>query len=141
MASRTATTMTAIQDEIAERLRFAQGLLTTGRLTTGVWPKCCAWLLRTSLERSVAALHRAHREPSISMRTDLLTLPLYVDQPLASHTARLWGTLSVVANHTDYAQAPTVDELRGWHTETAAVTEGLLTALRTAGDHVGRRVG
>ncbi|MCS7482720.1 hypothetical protein ACFFQW_17160 [Umezawaea endophytica] len=129
MATRTATTTTTIQHEIAERLRFAHGLLTTGRLTTGIWPKCCAWLLRTSLERSVAALHHAHREPSISMRTDLLTLPLYVDQPLANHTARLWGTLSVVANHTDYAQAPTVEELRGWHTETSTVTDSLLTAL------------
>lgn len=129
MASRTAITMTAIQDEIAERLRYAQSLLTTGLLTTGIWPKSCAWLLRTALERSVAALHRAHHEPSISMRTDLLTLPLYVDQPLAHHTARLWGTLSVVTNHTDYAHAPTVEELRGWHTETSRVTTGLLTAL------------
>ncbi len=129
MASRTALTTTAIQDEIADRLRFANGLLTTGRLATGIWPKSCAWLLRTALERSVAALHRAHHEPSTSMRTDLLTLPLYVDRPLAHHTARLWGTLSVVANHTDYAQAPTVEELRGWHTETSTVTTGLLTAL------------
>lgn len=132
MASRTAITMTAIQDEIAERLLFANGLLTTGRLATGIWPKCCAWLLRTALERSVSALHRAHHEPSISMRTDLLTLPLYVDQALAHHAARLWGTLSVVANHTDYAQAPTVDELRGWHTEASRVTDGLLTALPNA---------
>ncbi|MEO6088263.1 MAG: hypothetical protein ABIQ18_34635 [Umezawaea sp.] len=129
MASRTATTTTALQVEIAERLCFANGLLTTGRPTSGIWPKCCAWLLRTALERSVAALHRAHHEPSISMRTDLLTLPLYVDPPLAHHTARLWGTLSVVANHTDYAQAPTVAELRAWHTEASEVTKGLLTAL------------
>ncbi|HEX6344762.1 hypothetical protein [Umezawaea sp.] len=129
MASRTATTTTAVQDEVAERLRFANGLLTTGGLATGIWPKCCAWLLRTALERSVAALHRAHHEASTGMRTDLLTLPLYVDTPLAHHTARLWGTLSVVANHTDYARAPAVDELRGWHTETTDVTTGLLTAL------------
>src|ERR1041384_1235934 len=98
LASRTARTTTAIQVEIAERLCFANGLLTTGS-PTGIWPKCCAWLLRTSLERSVAALHRAHHEPSISMRTDLLPPPLYVDPPLAHHTGRLWGTLSVVANH------------------------------------------
>jgi hypothetical protein len=131
LTSRTAPITTAVQVEIAERLRFANGLLTTGRTTTGIWPKCCAWLLRTSLERSVAALHRAHREASISMRTDLLTLPLYVDPPLAHHTARLWGTLSVVTSHTDYAQAPTVAQLRAWHTETSEVTDGLLTALTT----------
>lgn len=132
MASRTDMTTTAIQVEIAERLCFANGLLTTGTPSTGIWPKCCAWLLRTSLERAVAALHRAHHEPSISMRTDLLTLGLYVDPPLAHHTARLWSTLSVVANNTDYAQAPTVEQLRGWHCETAKVTAGLLTALATA---------
>ena len=131
MPSRTATTMTAIHEEIAERLLFAKGLLTTGGLATGIWPKCCAWLLRTALERSVAALHRAHHEPSVSMRTDLLTLPLFVDQPLAHHTARLWGTLSVVANHTDYNQAPTIAELRAWHTEASTVTTDLLTALPT----------
>jgi hypothetical protein len=129
VARLTPTTRPATQDESPARLRYAHGLLTTGRLTTGVWPKCCAWLLRSSLERSVAALHRAYREPSISMRTDLLTLPLYVDQPLANQTARLWGTLSVVTNHTDYAEAPTVEELRGWHSETSTVTTGLLTAL------------
>jgi hypothetical protein len=129
LASRPALMTTTIQVEVAERLCFANGLLNTGRPATGIWPKCCAWLLRTSLERSVAALHRAHHEPSTSMRTDLLTLPLYVDPPLAHHTARLWGTLSVVTDHTDYAQAPTVAELRGWHAETAEVTDGLLAAL------------
>jgi hypothetical protein len=124
-----AFTTTAVQVEIAERLNFANGLLTTGHLTTGIWPKCCAWLLRTALERSVAALYRAHREPSTSMRTDLLTLPLYVNPPLAHHTARLWDTLSTAADHTDHTHPPTVAELRGWHTEATDVTEDLLAAL------------
>ncbi|PRY31027.1 hypothetical protein [Umezawaea tangerina] len=125
-------TATAIQDEVAERLVFANGLLSAVRLPGGIWPRCCVWLLRTALERTVSAVLRSHDEPDTSPRTDLLTLPLYADPRIASATSRLWEALTRVANHQDYELAPTAAELRKWHTEAVRTTTALFAEVDTA---------
>jgi hypothetical protein len=63
------------------------------------------------------------------MRALLLTLPKYVEAETAYDAARLWHVLSRVAHHHDYELAPTVDELRGWHSDAVRVTTVLLDQL------------
>ncbi|MET1075336.1 MAG: hypothetical protein ABWY11_22000 [Umezawaea sp.] len=125
-------TATAIQDEVAERLVFANGLLSTATMPGGIWPRCCVWLLRTALEHTVSAVLRSHDEPATSPRTDLLTLPLYADNRVASATARLWEALTRVANHQDYELAPTAAELRKWHSEAVRTTSALFAEVESA---------
>ncbi|WNV83751.1 hypothetical protein [Umezawaea sp. Da 62-37] len=124
----TATT-TAIQDEVAERLVFANGLLNAATMPGSIWPRSCVWLLRTALEHAVSAVLRSHDEPDVSPTADLLALPLYVDNGLAGTTTRLWEALTRVANHQDYESAPTAAELRKWHSEAVRTTSALFAEL------------
>jgi hypothetical protein len=116
--------------EVAERLSFADELLSAERLPTGIWPKCCAWLLRGAVERAVVALCADRYGAQPTSRAQLLTLPKYVEPDLAHDTATLWYSLSRAAHHHDYELIPTADELRSWHTDAVRITQGLLDALK-----------
>ncbi|MEO6088266.1 MAG: hypothetical protein ABIQ18_34650 [Umezawaea sp.] len=118
-------------EEVSKRLSYADDLLSDERLPIGIWPKCCAWLLRTAVERAIVALCVASYGAHLSTRAHLLTLSKYVDPNLAHATAALWYSLSRAAHHHDYELAPTADELRSWRSDAVQVTEGLLAALST----------
>ncbi|WP_243795361.1 hypothetical protein [Saccharopolyspora gloriosae] len=101
----------------AVRLRHAERLL-NGRLeVSGVWPRCCAWLLRLALENALRELW-GQRRPELSAcsrRAQLLALQMFTGMDTARATAELWYALSRVAHHHDYDLSPTAAELRDWH--------------------------
>ncbi|PRY31021.1 hypothetical protein [Umezawaea tangerina] len=114
---------------VLDRLAHVERMLSDARTLDGVRVRCGAWLLRTTLERAVVALCAARCGPNGSMHAMLLSLPRYLDDDVAEDTAQLWHALCRAAHHHDYEIAPTVDELRGWHCDTARLADALLAEL------------
>ncbi|WNV83757.1 hypothetical protein [Umezawaea sp. Da 62-37] len=114
---------------VLDRLAHVERMLSDARTLDGVRVRCGAWLLRTTLERAVVALCATRCGPSGSTHAMLLSLPRYVDEDVAEDVARLWHALRRAAHHHDYEIAPTVDELRSWHADTARLAGELLAEL------------
>ncbi|MET1072178.1 MAG: hypothetical protein ABWY11_05975 [Umezawaea sp.] len=114
---------------VLDRLARVERMLSDAHTLDGVRVRCGAWLLRTTLERAVVALCATRFGPSGSMHAMLLSLPRYVDDDVAEDAAQLWHTLCRAAHHHDYEIAPTADELRSWHADTARLADELLAGL------------
>lgn len=105
-----------------ELLAAADQLLTTPVPGAGAqWPRACALLIRLALEMTLDRFWaRVLPEAAgCGMRQQLLLLPLYTgDRPTAVGLAReAWLGLAGAAHHHAYELAPTVGELRAWHTD------------------------
>lgn len=104
-----------------ELLESAEQLLTSAVPGVGAQgPRACALLIRLALEMTLDR-YWERVLPSAAecgMRAQLLLLPLYTSgMPEAAPLAReAWLGLAGAAHHHAYELAPTVSELRGWHT-------------------------
>lgn len=86
------------------------------RDTTGLWPRTSAFLIRAALEEALTELWQrlGLRMAECSMHAQLVSLPVYVDPPLAQAIRAAWGELSDACHHHPYELAPTAWQLRGW---------------------------
>ncbi|MFD5826952.1 hypothetical protein [Lentzea sp. NPDC060358] len=118
--------------DVQDRLTCVANLLARPDQLDGVRIRCCAELLRTAVERSVAracgAEHTDHPVHAL-----LLSLPSHVDADVAYETSQLWHALSRAIRHHGYELTPTIDELRGWHADTADVVAALQSTLTLFG--------
>jgi hypothetical protein len=84
----------------------------------GSWSRAAAFLIRCSLEDTVADLWISESVPALAecaLSTQLLCLPVYVgDEILARDVHATWAQLSNACHAHSYELAPTVDELRRW---------------------------
>ena len=109
----------------------------------GWWPRTAAFLIRAALELELRAFWGC-TEPGTeeaSMRAQLLVL-VTTSPPgpeAARDVAAAWHALSRACHHHPYELAPTVAELRAWHT----TVSGLSAVLQTSGTgaHVAGTVG
>jgi hypothetical protein len=105
-----------------------------GRLLTtvvpesrGRWPRCCAWLIRLAMERSLDE-YWARVLPDgaeCSMRAQLLLLPRYADAHTVEDVTEAWLGLARVTHHHAYDLAPTAAELRHWLELVTSITARL----------------
>jgi hypothetical protein len=102
--------------------------------TRGMWPRCCAWLLRLALERALDDYWATTNPPvrDCSRRAQLLALARYLATDDAEHITQVWNDLSRASHHHAYELAPTAGELRRWHADVDHAIGELadLTALR-----------
>lgn len=90
----------------------------------GNWPRICALLLRLALEEALDD-YWGRVVPSAaacSMRAQLLLLPRFAGDEAALLARESWLGLCRAAHHHAYELAPTVGELRGWHSDVTTVT-------------------
>jgi hypothetical protein len=129
-----------MSDPIApeELLDLADQMLTSPTPGLGsLWPRVCALMIRLALELSLDR-YWARVLPEgaeCGMRQQLLLLPQYTRvSPGAAEAASLareaWLGLAGAAHHHAYELAPTVEELRRWHTAVSRLTV-LLPGTRT----------
>lgn len=115
------------------RLDYAARLL-TGSGLTGVWPRCCCWLIRLALEHAMAELWTS-RCPDLvtchAMRPKLLVLGKFVDSDTSRRVGELWNILSRAAHHHAYELAPTSAELRSWLDEATVLATRVHAAAIT----------
>lgn len=83
---------------------------------TGRWPRAAALLARQALEWGVAArcVELAPAVAQCNVRTQLLCLPLVVDEELAHDVTHTWAALSHACHYHPYDLSPTASELAGW---------------------------
>lgn len=121
-----------------ELLDLADQMLTSPTPGLGsLWPRVCALLIRLALERSLDR-YWARVLPEgadCGMRQQLLLLPQYTRASAGAADAaplarEAWLGLAGAAHHHAYELAPTVEELRGWHTAVSQLT-ALLPGTRT----------
>jgi len=111
----------------AVRLHHAGRLLAGDVELSGVWPRCCAWLLRLAVEHALRELWAARR-PELAdcpMRTQLLALRRFTDPDSAHDVADVWCALSRLAHHHDYELPPSAAELQHWYHRTARICAAL----------------
>ncbi len=118
--------------DISDRLRCVANLLSAPDQLDGVRIRCCAELLRTAVERAVARACGAENSDR-PVHALMISLPSHVDADVAHDASQLWHALSRAIRHHGYELTPTVAELRGWHADTAAVTEALHPTLTLSG--------
>jgi hypothetical protein len=91
--------------------------------TAGVWPRAAALLARQALELGLARLWAA--KPSAAgltgcpMRSQLLSMNVYLDEDVAARAAYLSAELSRACHYHSYELAPTAAELTRWLNEAA----------------------
>lgn len=87
-------------------------------MTTGVWPRAAAFLVRQALELAMAALWaadpRATGLSGCTMRSQMLCLTAYLDPDTATRAAYLSAALSRACHYHSYELAPTAAELTRW---------------------------
>ena len=87
-------------------------------MTTGVWPRAAAFLVRQALELAMAALWaadpRATGLSGCTMRSQMLCLAAYLDPDTATRAAYLSAALSRACHYHSYELAPTAAELTRW---------------------------
>ena len=103
----------------AELLTSARSLIArSDAAIAGVWPRTAALLARQALEDAVNA-RWARGEANLrmsraSMRSKLIALPFYVDEPVARQTAFVNAALTGACHYHPYELAPTAAELIRW---------------------------
>ncbi|SDG87402.1 hypothetical protein SAMN05216553_112214 [Lentzea fradiae] len=118
--------------DVQDRLTCVANLLARPDQLDGVRIRCCAELLRTAVERSVARACGAENTDQ-PVQALLLSLPSHVDADLAYDASQLWHALSRAIRHHGYELTPAVAELSGWHADTAAVAEALQPTMTLFG--------
>lgn len=121
-----------LPSDVKDRLICVANLLARPEQLDGVRIRCCAELLRTAVERSVARACAAENTDQ-PVHALLISLPSHVDADVAHDVSQLWHALSRAIRHHGYELNPTVTELRGWHADTAAVVEALRPTLTLSG--------
>ena len=116
-----------LPSDVQDRLTCVANLLACPEQLDGVRIRCCAELLRTAVERSIARACGAGNSDQ-PVHALLISLPSHVDADLAHDASQLWHALSRAIRHHGYELNPTVTELRGWYTDTASVAETLSVA-------------
>ncbi|SER30784.1 hypothetical protein SAMN05216188_11013 [Lentzea xinjiangensis] len=122
----------SLPSDVRDRLTCVAGLLARPEQLDGVRIRCCAELLRTAVERSVAGACGAENTDR-PVHALLISLPSHVDADVAHDASQLWHALSRAIRHHGYELSPTVAELRGWHADTAAVAAALRPTLTLSG--------
>lgn len=93
--------------------------------TLGVWPRTSALLARQALEQAVSVSWAASPETFgmrvLSMRSQLVSLPYYLDPILARQMYYTWAALSNACHYRPYELAPTSAELTGWIDDVATL--------------------
>lgn len=121
-----------VPSDVQDRLTCVANLLARPEQLDGVRIRCCAELLRTAVERSVArACGAEHTDQPVHAL--LISLSSHVDVDVAQDASQLWHALSRAIRHHGYELTPTVTELRGWHADTASVVEALQPTLTLSG--------
>ncbi|GGU68585.1 hypothetical protein [Lentzea flava] len=121
-----------VPSDVQDRLTCVGNLLARPEQLDGVRIRCCAELLRTAVERSVARACGAENTDQ-PVHALLISLPSCVDADVAHDASQLWHALSRAIRHHGYELTPTVEELRGWHADTAAVVTALQPTLTLSG--------
>ncbi|MET8759045.1 hypothetical protein [Lentzea sp. NPDC004782] len=121
-----------IPSDVQDRLTCVANLLARPEQLDGVRIRCCAELLRTAVERSVARACGAENSDQ-PVHALLINLPSHVDADLAHDTSQLWHALSRAIRHHGYELTPTVEELAGWHADTTTVVTALQPTLTLSG--------
>jgi hypothetical protein len=121
-----------IPSDVRDRLTCVANLLARPELLDGVRIRCCAELLRTAVERSVARACGAENSDQ-PVHALLINLPSHVDADLAHDASQLWHALSRAIRHHGYELTPTVEELAGWHADTTTVVTALQPTLTLSG--------
>jgi hypothetical protein len=121
-----------IPSDVRDRLTCVANLLARTELLDGVRIRCCAELLRTAVERSVARACGAENSDQ-PVHALLINLPSHVDADLAHDASQLWHALSRAIRHHGYELTPTVEELAGWHADTTTVVTALQPTLTLSG--------
>lgn len=100
--------------------------------TAGVWPRTAALLARQALEEVVDTHWQTRPQTAgmaaATMRSQLISLPCYLDKALARQIAFTYAALSRACHYHPYELAPTAAELGGWIEDVTA-----LVARITAG--------
>jgi hypothetical protein len=123
----------SLPPDVQDRLTCVANLLARPDQLDGVRIRCCAELLRTAVERSMARACGAENTDQ-PVHALLISLPSHVDADVAHDTSQLWHALSRAIRHHGYELNPTVAELTGWHADTAAVAEALRPTLTLSGN-------
>ncbi|WP_439655797.1 hypothetical protein ACSHWB_25510 [Lentzea sp. HUAS TT2] len=123
----------SLPSDVQDRLTCVANLLARPDQLDGVRIRCCAELLRTAVERSMARACGAENTDQ-PVHALLISLPSHVDADVAHDTSQLWHALSRAIRHHGYELNPTVAELSGWHADTAAVAEALRPTLTLSGN-------
>jgi len=121
-----------LPSDVQDRLTCVANLLARPEQLDGVRIRCCAELLRTAVERSVARACGAENSDQ-PVHALLINLPSHVDADLAHDTSQLWHALSRAIRHHGYELTPTVEELGGWHADTTTVVTALQPTLTLSG--------
>ena len=121
-----------LPSDVQDRLTCVANLLARPEQLDGVRIRCCAELLRTAVERSVARACGAENSDQ-PVHALLISLPSHVDADVAHDASQLWHALSRAIRHHGYELNPTVTELRGWHADTSSVVEALQPTLTLSG--------
>jgi hypothetical protein len=121
-----------LPSDVQDRLTCVANLLARPEQLDGVRIRCCAELLRTAVERSVARACGAENTDQ-PVHALLVGLPFHADPDVAHDASQLWHALSRAIRHHGYELTPTVAELVGWHADTAAVSEALGMPLTLSG--------
>ncbi|MGW4213308.1 hypothetical protein ACWEIJ_35355 [Lentzea sp. NPDC004789] len=121
-----------IPSDVQDRLTCVANLLARPEQLDGVRIRCCAELLRTAVERSVARACGAENSDQ-PVHALLINLPSHVDADLAHDASQLWHALSRAIRHHGYELTPTVEELAGWHADTTTVVTALQPTLTLSG--------
>lgn len=104
--------------------------------TAGVWPRTAALLARQALEQAVGARWAATPEtvgmPRARMRSQMISLPAYVDPALARQVAYIWSALSHACHYHPYELAPTSAELTTWISDVATLVSTIEPATGSA---------
>ncbi|HEX7303172.1 hypothetical protein [Lentzea sp.] len=118
--------------DVQDRLTCVANLLARPDQLDGVRIRCCAELLRTAVERSVARACGAENTDQ-PVHALLLSLPSHVDADVAYDVSQLWHALSRAIRHHGYELTPTIAELHGWHSDTADVVAALQPTMTLFG--------
>lgn len=121
-----------LPSDVQDRLTCVANLLARPDQLDGVRIRCCAELLRTAVERSVARACGAENTDQ-PVHALLISLPSHVDADVAHDVSQLWHALSRAIRHHGYELTPTVAELTGWHADTASVSAALQPTLSLSG--------
>ncbi|MFC9475933.1 hypothetical protein ACFTS5_27430 [Nocardia sp. NPDC056952] len=113
---------------VQSRIRTADALISDAAADIGgIWPRASAWMLRIALEESLRELWQAASPgmARVSLRAQLLVLPMFIGDDAAGEARLLWSELSHTAHHHDYVLAPTVEELRRWENAVRRVADAV----------------
>lgn len=119
---------------VDSRLRTADTLITdAGSDLGGMWPRASAWMLRIAMEQAIRELWRAvsPQMERVTVRAQLLVLPMYIGEEAAGEARLLWSELSTTAHHNDFELDPAVQELRRWQEAAQRVTSAVDVAIAT----------